>query len=270
MPTNTRGGGNGTVPPPSNSGICWASPSDLVGQPDNILTRLANLEIAVARLAGMNVEASQASDIVESLGTMHDFELLAGEGWPGDGNFTGVAISSLGWTMSDGNQFPVVTMQDGHLVYGWQTDGSVSYGDNIGGAGKEYGIISKGTATPSVAVANGMIVSANSLNQASGTGIAQFTATQPGLYLAGAGGHSIYVVGSSNDWNVTLSSGSFPAIYNSRNIGNTATFASWRNGIGVIGLFPLPAGGTIKAEFTVTLGTLSASNMYAWACRIVG
>lgn len=129
MPTNTRGGGN-NPPVESNSSVCWAGPSDQVGTLYSLTQRVANLEVALARLLGYDLTGLNASDMFEHLGLIggewvNGNGLPPGAGWTSDGTFTGVAISTLGWTMSDGNQFPVVTMVDGVLQFGFNTNGTV-------------------------------------------------------------------------------------------------------------------------------------------------
>jgi hypothetical protein len=76
--------------------ICWISPSDQAGQVGNILTRLSNLEIVVAKLAGLNITATNASDLSTQLGVMAGGIIVSGEGGAAiptaPGSFTGIMI----------------------------------------------------------------------------------------------------------------------------------------------------------------------------------
>ena len=81
--------------------ICNVSPSDQAGQINNILERLTNCEIAIARLAGLDVSATNASDIVESLGTITNGTIIMPDnsvtGWTNSippGDFTGSILSN--------------------------------------------------------------------------------------------------------------------------------------------------------------------------------
>jgi len=57
--------------------ICTVSPSDMAGQINNIMERLLNCEIAIAKLAGLDVTASNASDMVASLGTITNGTIIS-------------------------------------------------------------------------------------------------------------------------------------------------------------------------------------------------
>jgi hypothetical protein len=79
--------------------ICLVSPSDMAGQINNLLDRVHNLEVAVAQLAGLDVNASNLSDMVKSLGTITNGAIIMPDnsltGWttsipPGD--FTGTVL----------------------------------------------------------------------------------------------------------------------------------------------------------------------------------
>ena len=81
--------------------ICNVSPSDQAGQINNLMDRVLNLEIAVAKLAGLDVTATNASDLVESLGTITNGVIIMPDnsvtGWTNSippGDFTGTIISN--------------------------------------------------------------------------------------------------------------------------------------------------------------------------------
>ena len=81
--------------------ICNVSPSDQAGQINNILDRLTNCEIAIAKLAGLDVTATNASDMVASLGTITNGTIIMPDnsvsGWTNSippGDFSGTIISN--------------------------------------------------------------------------------------------------------------------------------------------------------------------------------
>jgi len=81
--------------------ICLVSPSDQAGQINNLLDRVHNLEVIVSQLAGLDVTASNASDMVQSLGTITNGTLVLPDnsvtGWTNSippGDFSGTIISN--------------------------------------------------------------------------------------------------------------------------------------------------------------------------------
>ena len=81
--------------------ICAVSPSDMVGQVDNLLSRIEALEQAVAELQSQNVSAIQLSDLSQSGGWLYDVTYLGMPGWTQTAAGTlipppGVSLSSLG------------------------------------------------------------------------------------------------------------------------------------------------------------------------------
>lgn len=136
--TNDSGGGGGMT---TTGGVCWIDPADQQAYNNDILTRLTKIEKVLSLLLGMDISAASLADLSSSAGSLTDVMAVlsnAAGGWITDGTFTGVAISSLGWTLSDGNVFPVVTMVDGVLQFGF-TQGGAAAGTlvdywNAGGA----------------------------------------------------------------------------------------------------------------------------------------
>jgi hypothetical protein len=109
--------------------MCWVSPADEKGNIDNLSTRVARLEEIIALLTGMDISALQLSDITAKAGVLQNLAATASNaagGWTTSGTFTGTAISTLGWKMSDGNEFPIVTMVDGVLQFGFGRNGQVA------------------------------------------------------------------------------------------------------------------------------------------------
>lgn len=98
---------------------CWASPSDQIGSPENILSRLDALWAEIQRLDAANIQAGLASSMTESMGVMHDFELLAGEGWPGDYNYTGMTMSTTPLPIAPEERRVVAYMNNGREIYGY-------------------------------------------------------------------------------------------------------------------------------------------------------
>lgn len=111
----------------ATGGLCTISTSDTVGLIDNLLVRMQNLERVLELLTGMNISTSSIDQISANLGTMTNATIInAARGWTTAGTFTGVAISTLGWTMSDGCSFPIVTVdEEGVLQFGLSDCGEV-------------------------------------------------------------------------------------------------------------------------------------------------
>ncbi len=125
----TPGSGGG-----GNTDICWVSPSDLIGNAGNILARLKTLEERVARLKSANLNFGKVSDVAKGTGPLRDFDLLTGEGWPGDGQYTGTVITSgdASYGIDPGGQnipadrrFAVAVLEDGTVIWGWRAIGSI-------------------------------------------------------------------------------------------------------------------------------------------------
>ncbi len=109
----------GKITPGNKQGICWVSPSDKAGTPDNILSRLDALWQDIQRLDAINVQAGLVSSMTEALGVLHDFQFLAGEGWPGDFNYTGMSMSSTPLPISPEEQRVVAYMDNGRELFGY-------------------------------------------------------------------------------------------------------------------------------------------------------
>lgn len=129
------GGGSGM------GGICSITPSDLAGQVDNLLTRLAALEQTVARLSGGNVEAGQLSNISGQAGWIYGLDYLGTPGWiqTPTGNTLipppGVSFSNLGLTLSDGTPWSAIAVTKDdmgvfHYPFGVKPDGTL-FGDSV-------------------------------------------------------------------------------------------------------------------------------------------
>jgi hypothetical protein len=125
--TQRTGGPIGT-----DSGVCSISPSDLVGYVGNLINRVKDLEQKVAELAAGNVEVNQLSDLSQQVGWVGGVTYMGVSGWTQTEYGTlippaGVSFSSLGFTLSDGNTYPMVVMdEDGVLQYGFTNTGQVS------------------------------------------------------------------------------------------------------------------------------------------------
>lgn len=83
---------------------CSVSPSDMQGQIDNILSRLAGLEEAVAGLAASDVNAIQLSDISPSVGWVYDVTYMGMPGWTQTA--AGTLIPPTGFSISTASLFP--------------------------------------------------------------------------------------------------------------------------------------------------------------------
>jgi hypothetical protein len=84
---------------PEDNGVCSISPSDMMGQIDNILTRLERLEETVAQLAAADIGAIQLSDISASAGWIYDVTYMGTAGWTQTP--AGTLIPPLGFTVSE-------------------------------------------------------------------------------------------------------------------------------------------------------------------------
>src|SRR3990170_7773364 len=124
---NESGGGSST-----DTGVCAISPSDLVGYTGNALNRIKDLEQRVAEIEAMNVEVNQLSDLSQQVGWVGNVIYMGVEGWTQTEYGTlippaGVSFSSLGFTLSDGNTYPFVVMdENGVLQYGFTNTGELA------------------------------------------------------------------------------------------------------------------------------------------------
>jgi len=84
---------------PNDGGMCSISPSDMMGQIDNILTRLERLEETVAQLASADINAIQLSDLSQSAGWIYDVNYLGQPGWTQTP--AGTLIPPIGFSLSD-------------------------------------------------------------------------------------------------------------------------------------------------------------------------
>src|SRR3972149_8446706 len=127
---NDGGGGGGVT----DAGVCAISPSDLVGYTGNALNRIKDLEQRVAELEAAIVQVNQLSDLSQQVGWVGNVIYMGVEGWTQTENGTlipppGVSFSSLGFTLSDGNTYPFVVMdENGVLQYGYTATGGVGGG----------------------------------------------------------------------------------------------------------------------------------------------
>lgn len=106
--------------------ICRVSPSDQTGTFGNIMSRMDEYEKIIARLEAINLYVQNLSDLVNGTGVMRDFELYAGDGWGGDGRYTGYAMSSTPLPIPEEEQFNVAVMDDGRVIYGYRAAGTIS------------------------------------------------------------------------------------------------------------------------------------------------
>lgn len=89
-------GGGGTT-----SSICAVSPSDMMGQINNLVSRVEQLEQDVAELKALNIGAVQLSDFSASVGWVYDVVYMGIPGWTQTPYGTlippaGMSLSSLG------------------------------------------------------------------------------------------------------------------------------------------------------------------------------
>jgi hypothetical protein len=128
-------GGGGTA-----ANLCPPSPSDLAGQINNLITRIENLEKAVAELQGQDVTATQLSDLSQQVGWVYDVTYLGVPGWTQTASGTlipppGLALSTLGIVLPGlgGNPSTLVsTDSDGNPTF------SVNNNGVAGGGNKRY------------------------------------------------------------------------------------------------------------------------------------
>jgi hypothetical protein len=185
--------------PSTDSGVCAISPSDLVGYTGNALNRIKDLEQRVAELEAANVEVNQLSDLSQQIGWVGGITYMGVPGWTQTSYGTlippaGVSLSSLGFTMSDGNQYPFVVMdENGVLQFGFDTSGNVS---GASSPSKSYISLNTPTATPGGSITWGgtSVLSTDGIFSFNGT--TTVTITQTGVYA-----YSLILRGSSLDLN---------------------------------------------------------------------
>lgn len=120
------GAGGGTA-----EHVCAPNPADTLAIFDNLLSRIKALEDAVTQLAAANLLANQLSDLSQQVGWVDNVTYMGIPGWTQTeyGTLippTGMSLSTLGITMSDGNAYQAVTMDsDGVLQFGFMTNGQV-------------------------------------------------------------------------------------------------------------------------------------------------
>ena len=124
-------GGGGTA-----ANLCPPSPSDLAGQINNLITRIENLEKAVAELQGQDVTATQLSDLSQQVGWVYDVTYLGVPGWTQTAAGTlippaGLALSTLGIVLPGlgGNPSTLVsTDSDGNPTFSINNSGTTGGG----------------------------------------------------------------------------------------------------------------------------------------------
>jgi hypothetical protein len=182
--------------PSTDSGVCAISPSDLVGYTGNALNRIKDLEQRVAELEAANVEANQLSDLSQQIGWVGDITYMGVPGWTQTSYGTlippaGVSLSSLGFTMSDGNQYPFVVMdEDGVLQFGFDTSGNVS-GASV--SGKNYVSFNTLTGTPGADIDFGNVSTTAGSGWYTFNGSDTVTLLQTGVYA-----YNLIIDGTSN------------------------------------------------------------------------
>jgi len=82
-----------------DTGICSISPSDMMGQLDNMLSRIEDLEKTIAELKASNTEAIQLSDLSQSAGWIYDVTYMGTAGWTQTP--AGTLIPPVGFTVSE-------------------------------------------------------------------------------------------------------------------------------------------------------------------------
>lgn len=185
----SAGGGSGpTIPPPTDSGVCAISPSDLVGSVGNLINVVKELQQDVAELKAQNVEVNQLSDLSQNVGWVGGIEYMGVPGWTQTeyGSLIpppGVSLSSLGIfppTIPGGaGQQLVIYDEDGNLVFGADTVGQLS-GSGISGVNTLV------ASALSQTLGFGEFVDFSVTHLSSGISISGDTATleSPGTYVA--------------------------------------------------------------------------------------
>ena len=144
---NEGGGGGGSS---TDTGVCAISPSDLVSYTGNGLNRIKSLEQRVAELEAAIVQVNQLSDLSQQVGWVGNVIYMGVEGWTQTEYGTlipppGVSFSSLGFTLSDGNTYPFVVMdENGVLQYGFTNTGGV--GGALSGSVSDYIVLDDSSA----------------------------------------------------------------------------------------------------------------------------
>ncbi len=177
----------------ADSGVCAISPSDLVGYTGNALNRIKDLEQRVTELEAANVQVNQLSDLSQQVGWVGGVEYMGTAGWTQTEYGTlippaGVSFSSLGFTLSDGNTYPFVVMdENGVLQYGFTATGGVG-GAAVAGKLNTYtgaDQITYSTTPGTVRPFTGHIIEEDDSLVSSISGGGEITLTSTGFYLVG-------------------------------------------------------------------------------------
>jgi hypothetical protein len=134
MPTGgATGNATGLIgsAPSAAGGVCWSGGADEASEIESLKERVAKLERALQYVLGQDISAGQLSDISQVAGWIYDVEYMGKPGWTKTSIGTlippaGLSLSSLGFKMSDGNDYPLVVMdENGVLQYGFTSGGAV-------------------------------------------------------------------------------------------------------------------------------------------------
>ena len=178
-------GGGGTA-----ANLCPPSPSDLAGQINNLITRIENLEKAVAELQGQDVTATQLSDLSQQVGWVYDVTYLGVPGWTQTAAGTlippaGLALSTLGIVLPGlgGNPSTLVsTDSDGNPTFSINNSGTTGGG----GGSINAGLLEKGgtTSLPDVTWTDLKVPGSASLNAIGiSLGLTDFSVGTSGWYF---------------------------------------------------------------------------------------
>lgn len=258
-------------------GLCLVSPSDQAGMIDNLVSRVAYLEQVVSLILGHDITAGTLSEITDQLGTVTNATLInAANGWTTDGTFSGVAISTLGWVMADGNTYPIVSVNpDGSLNFGFSTTGAIAgqavdAWNNNAAVAVDYGIAWNSTGLGAFDDTRGVTVT---INQCSLAGMQiEMQVTQAGLYACSGLARKAISASTSYDFSCQIETtpyGTFldngmsaRAFWVGGNSNNSATLS-------VNGLMVLGAGAKVRL-FCNSLGGLSTAAIQFHIHRVSG
>jgi len=174
--------------------ICWVSPSDQAGQINNILDRVHNLEVAVAQLAGLDVNATNLSDMVASLGTITNGTILLPDnsltGWTNSippGDFSGTLISNG----------VITTWENGVVSFEVQPSGITTGGGGVSAAHYESTTFDTGITSSSGQDPLTLDSEAYDPDNIGSLSSNKITIAATGTYLINA---NIYIAASSGDF----------------------------------------------------------------------